>query len=106
MKLRPSAAWLVTGVLLIAASGAQAGCEWALWAYGANRVGVEVVRDLQMVFPTLDECRAFGAGWAEHMALAIRNHQVSDPDLAWSWSCIRIPEPLFDRGGRHPVPHD
>ena len=105
MKLRSPAAWLVIGMLLVAASEAQAGCDWALWAYGANRVGVDVVKDLQRVFPTLDECRAFGAGWAEHMGRMIRNQQV-DPNLVWSWRCTTIPEPALDGGGRHPVPRD
>ena len=88
--------------LLVFAAPAHAECRWALWAHQTNRVGVEVVRDLQAVFPTRDKCLAFGAGWAEKMQERHRS-DLASKDLAWSWSCTSIPEPLMKDTPRHPV---
>ena len=90
--------------LLTLVSVAHAECTWALWAYQTNRAGVDVGRDLLRVFTTQDECRAHGAGWAEkmHELAAIRNDPASK-NLAWSWNCTSIPEPLMKDTPRHPV---
>jgi hypothetical protein len=85
--------------LLAFATSTLAECSWALWAYQTNAVGVDVIRDLQKVFMTREECLAFGAGWAERMQPSAR----SDPKgLTWSWSCTTIPETLTNET-RHPV---
>jgi len=94
---------LTTLCLLAVATSASAECAWALWAYQTNRVGMDVVRDLQRVFATRDECRAFGAGWAEKMQDSPILHDPASRDLAWSWSCTSIPEPLMKDTPRHPV---
>ena len=87
--------------LLALATSASAECAWALWAYGTTRSGEDFVRDLQRVFHTHDECLAFGGGWAEKMQ--DRKNLTSQP-LTWSWSCTSIPEPLMEKGPRHPIP--
>jgi hypothetical protein len=95
--------------LLAFATSAHAECAWALWAYQTNRAGVDVIRNLQRVFTTRDECRAHGAGWAEKMRefAAARSDDPVTPKglgLTWSWNCNRIPEGLYEEDkSRHPV---
>jgi hypothetical protein len=94
---------LITLACLFAfATSASAECGWALWAYQTNSVGFDVIRDLQAAFSTLEECLAFGAGWAEKMQQRTRNDPASKA-LTWSWSCASIPETLMENTPRHPV---